>query len=425
MVFRLLIALACALPVCGATSVTLLHFSDYHSHAQPFYTEDGDRGGIARTIGYLRAQKRSGALVLSGGDTINKGSPAWSDKYGCAEWPWLNGIVDAMAFGNHDADYGVDVYRQCRASIRYPVLSANTNGFQPYAVFRVRGARIGVFAVAGSDFPALVRVPGLAFADPVAAARETVATLRGKERVDAVVMIGHEHTQPDYELARAVPGIDVIFGTHSHLLRELTRIPGTDTWFISPGQYLEAISRLVLTIDGGRVTAVSGGLVPVDSRLRTDRAIAKRVQAMQRELEADPQYRELFVPIASLDKAIGVNALALRALEVMRSATSADIALSTHSSFRHPLAAGPLTLEALRAAMPYDNEIVVCTMPGAQLQRAADAEMYVSEPIDPARTYRVATTDYVAFTAYKDVFTCEKERTGKRVREELRQRLGK
>src|SRR3954462_797917 len=92
-----------ALPLSADTTVTLLHFSDYHSHAQPFYTDEGERGGIARAIHYLQREKQRGALVFSGGGTINKGAPAWSDKYTCAEWPWFNGIIDAMAFGNHDA----------------------------------------------------------------------------------------------------------------------------------------------------------------------------------------------------------------------------------------------------------------------------------------------------------------------------------
>src|SRR5688500_10215775 len=126
---RLLLLLLLAIPAAAETRVTLLHISDYHSHALPFYTEEGERGGIARAIGYLRAEKRRGALVFSGGDTINKGAPAWSDKYGCADWPFWNGIVDAMAFGNHDADYGWDAFENCRASVRYPILSANTAGF--------------------------------------------------------------------------------------------------------------------------------------------------------------------------------------------------------------------------------------------------------------------------------------------------------
>ena len=47
---------------------------------------------------------------------INKGSPAWSDKYRCAEWPWFNGVIDAMAFGNHDPDYGIGAMQACLQS---------------------------------------------------------------------------------------------------------------------------------------------------------------------------------------------------------------------------------------------------------------------------------------------------------------------
>src|SRR6185436_473400 len=158
---KLLIALLFAAAGVRAQTVTLLHFSDYHSQAVPFYGDRGpEQGGIARAIHYLRAEKSRGALVFSGGDTINKGAPAWSDKFGCAEWPWLNGIVDAMAFGNHDADYGLDAFERCRKSVTYPILSANTPGFTRYVVLTAKGKRIGVFALAGADFPRLVHVDG-------------------------------------------------------------------------------------------------------------------------------------------------------------------------------------------------------------------------------------------------------------------------
>lgn len=431
---RFLAILLLALPVAADTTITLLHFSDYHSHALPFYTEEGQRGGIARAAGYLRAQKRAGALVFNGGDMMNKGAPAWSDKYGCVEWPWLNGIVDAMAFGNHDADYGAEAFGRCRNSTRYPILSANTAGFRPYQVFTVNGIRIGVFAVAGSDFPQLVKVPGFEFADPVEAARRTVTRLRSEENVAAVVMIGHQHAESDYALAQEVDGIDLIFGSHSHLKRELTRIPESNTWFISPGQYLSFVSRVELTFDDGRLTGINGVLVPVDSSLRADRRIARRVRTLQRELERDPQYRELFATIGRLDAPLAIADLVRQTLDTMRTATNADVALSTVSSFRRALPPGPLTMELLRGALPYDNEIVVCTMTGAQLQRVvdesakrkgSDSESYIagSEPIDETRSYRVATTDYLANIAYRDVFTCEKEKTGKRVRDELRRAL--
>ena len=56
-----------ALSLRADTTITLLQFSDYHSHALPFHTDAGERGGIARAIGYLEREKRHGALVFSGG----------------------------------------------------------------------------------------------------------------------------------------------------------------------------------------------------------------------------------------------------------------------------------------------------------------------------------------------------------------------
>lgn len=366
---------------------------------------------------------------------MNRGAPAWSDEFRCAEWSWLNGVVDAMAFGNHDVDYGRAELDRCRKSITYPILSANTEGFPRHAVFAAGGARIGVFALAGPDFEQLGVATLLAepdskpspFSDTIAAARHAVRFLREVEKVDAVVLIGHQHQEEDYRLAREVPGIDVIFGSHSHLKRDLTQIEGTRTWFISPGQYLSFISRVELTVRDGKVVSNHGGLVPVDPAMKEDRTIARRVRRMQRRLENDPEHRALFLPIATLPAAISTDALAGLALETMRAVADADLAISTTSSFRRPLPDGNLNLELLRGAMPYDNEIVTCTMSGAQWQevvRTAGAESYVAAPgvIDPARSYTVATTDYMAFVAYKDVFACEKKRTGLRVRDELRKR---
>ena len=431
----LLLALSFSLHA-AEKNVTLLHFSDYHSHALPYYAgEEGERGGLARAVAYLRGQRQNGALVFSGGDMINKGSPAWSDRYRCAEWPWLNGVVNAMAFGNHDADYGFAEFELCRKSIDYPVLSANTKGFRQYVIFDINGVLVGVFAVAGKDFPSLVKAEGLEFTDPVVAARETVARLRS-EGVDAIVMIGHEHTEDDAALARAVPGIDLIFGSHSHLRRELAQIDGTKTWFIAPGQYLEAISRVELTVGDGAVTRVRGELVPVTSRMPEDRTVGRRVRRMQRDLAGDPEYAALFQDVAHLPAALPVPRLAERTLQAMRDATKSDIALSTMSSFRQALPAGSITAEQLRAALPYDNEIVVCEMSGADVQRildentrrkGSDSELYLSMTggVDPAHTYRVATTDYLAFVAYRELFAGTKTPSGLRVRSELQKAIAK
>ena len=413
--------------------ITLLHFSDYHSHAIPFYAEgDPDRGGIARTTGYLAREKRDGALVFNGGDMLNKGAPAWSDHYGCVEWTWLNGVVDAMAFGNHDADYGYAEFAKCREKVTFPILSANTAGFRPYAVFETQGRKIGVFAVAGPDFRSLVRVPELRFGDSMAAARETVRALRQKEKVDFVVMIGHQHAGDDYALARAVPGIDLIFGSHSHVEQELTQIPETETWFISSGQYLTWISRVELRFENDQIR-VNGQLVAVDAALPGDAEIEKQVASLQSELEQHPDYQHLFVPFASLESSVSIPRLGQLAVDLMRTATNADLALSAASSFRLPLPAGPLHLEMLRNAMPYDNEVVVAELParkGRQLlafvgMQKGDASAFISGAVADGPV-RVATTDYLAMVAagYRDFFAdVDVTRTGVRVRNEVRKHL--
>jgi 5'-nucleotidase/UDP-sugar diphosphatase len=408
-------------PLFAKTRIVLLHFSDYHSHAVPFFSEGrADQGGIARAIGYMERARKSGAVVVSGGDMVNKGSPAWSDKFTCAEWSWLNGIVDAMALGNHDVDYGTEWLRDCRSHVAYPILSGNTERFPAKAIVKRGGVKIGVFAIASDDFHTLTK--GLTFADRVAAARAAVAELRSV--CDAVVMIGHERIDEDEALAREVPGIDVIFATHSHVKENFRRIAGTSTYFISPFQYLTYISRVELTIDQHRVVGATGKLVRVDSSIKADSKVAARVAKMERELEADPQYAPFFQPVGTLAHSLPVRDLGMRTVELMRDAVHADVAISTTSSFRQDLPSGVIAFETLRQAMPYDNEIVVATMAGEQLQRVldfnGDPSYATAVSVDRAKTYRVATTDYLAkVSAYKQFFA-DVEKSGLRARDQVR-----
>lgn len=443
---RLLLLLLLVATPLSAERVTLLHFSDYHSHAIPFYSEGKMRqGGIARAVGYLRDEKRRpNTFVFSGGDMVNMGAPAWSDKYRCVEWPWLNGIVDAMAYGNHDADYGAAEFERCRASLRYPIIGANVVDGEgrrlldvdgkPYLVLRTRkGLRLGVFAVAGADFdrlvpPAMRPSPAARFDDRVRIARETVRALREIERVHAVIVIGHAHREEDEQLARSVPGIDVIFGSHSHIKAEPVRIEGTDSWYVSPFQYLAYVSRIEIDLEQAGVRSVRGKLVRIGHPMREDSTIAKRVAAMQRKLERDPAYAALFRAIGFAPKALSIDdslqaqtPLGVFVMEVVRKAADADLALSTSSSFRQAIAPGRVTVEDLRATLPYPNAVLVYSLTGREVRellaiverkKGSDgyAQLAGKLEIDDDREYRVATTDYLATRAagYREFFANRK-----------------
>ncbi|MGD9047959.1 MAG: bifunctional UDP-sugar hydrolase/5'-nucleotidase [Anaerolineae bacterium] len=463
--------LALLLPVVPVTAqetttVTMVHFSDYHSHALPFYSEGQDNtAGIARAVAYLKPMADDpNTLIFNGGDTINHGTPAWSDKYMCAEWPWFNGIVDAMAFGNHDADYGPEVFAQCQATVTFPILSSNTldAAGQPlfqqdgktYVVFEAGGVKIGVFAVAGSDYVNLLNpetspVEGVSFSDRIAAAQDVVQALRDEEGVNAVVVIGHSLYEDDLELAQAVPGIDLIFGTHSHRKQELMRIEGTDTYYIAPYQYLTYMSQVQFTFTDGELSDVSGELVRMSSDLPEDPAIAQQVAQMQADLEADPEYAALFesigeagVELSTEGKESSESLLGNFVMDIFRAQAGAHMALSTASSFRQPIPPGEILEEELRTALPYTNVIYVYDLTGAQVQELLDlSASYVGSDffsqvsgvrftiagdqardvqvlnnpddpgsgysaLDPAATYNVATTNYQGLYAsgYKDLF---------------------
>jgi 5'-nucleotidase len=365
--------------------VRLAHFSDYHAHALPRPASgDGTEGGLARALAFLAPLAKEGTIVLSGGDMLSRGSPSWSDRYGCADWPWLDGVVHAMAFGNHDADYGPDAFARCRASVRFPILSANlvdADGkpfLAPYAVFERSGVKVGVFAVAGPDFGELLgesTLPfrGARFADRVVAAREVVRKLREEERAAAVVLVGHEHRPDDADLVARVPGIDLVFGTHSHHVAPLERIPGTDAWTISAGAYLANVGLVELAFRGGRLESVRGRLVPL-TRLPEDSVVAERIARMQAELEADPAWRHLFLPVATLAEPLttegglsGDSPLGRFVTGVMRKATGARVAFANASSLREPLPRGTILEEQLRAALPYPNGLLVYRLSGEQL----------------------------------------------------------
>jgi 5'-nucleotidase len=465
-------ALLAALPLSplfaqtgGASTVTLIHFSDYHSHAVPFYSEgQNDQAGIARTIAYLKAQKQStpNLLVLSGGDTMNVGSPTWSDEYKCMEWPWFNGLVDAMALGNHEFDYGADDFKKCQATAQYPVITGNfvdptskqpllTVDNKPYIVKEINGVKLGLFALVGSDFDKLIkkelRPSGGDFTDRITAAKQIVSDLRDKEKVNAVILFGHAYREEDTALAQAVPGIDLVLGTHSHYKSELTKLPNTDTWFISPFQYLTYVSRVELSFSNGKLSGVKGQLIKMDQSQPPDAGIAAQVQKLQKDLEAKRRERFIVLGTASVelsDQNVSSDESVLGnwAMDTIRQAAGTHAFFSTSSSFRAAIPPGPITVENFYTAIPYKNAIVTADMTGKQLndlidlslsKRGSDAFSQLSgvrfsinngkaaniqvlanpasekdgfAPLDPAKTYKVGTTDFLALVAagYKDLF---------------------
>ncbi|WP_257462564.1 bifunctional metallophosphatase/5'-nucleotidase [Archangium lipolyticum] len=482
-----LLAVLLFLPACQTThTVTVVGMTDYHSHAVPFYSEgEPGQGGLARALAYLKeAKSRPDTLVVSGGDMLNKGVPTWSDEYGCVEWPWLNGVVDVMALGNHDLDYGAERFERCREGLEYPLLSANLvrgDGapyFQvegrPYVVREVGGVRVGLFAVAGPDMQRLVKAEnlpaGTRWTEAKEAAREVVRALRDEEHVDAVVLIGHQLGEDDEALAREVRGIDLIMGSHSHQKVELRMLPGTRTYYVSPYQYLAYLAEVRLHFRGKKLERVEGGLVKLDVTRREDAETAAKVAELQRALvEKRPERFEvlgrLTKPLGDEGVSTGEAEVGTWATEVWRRAAGVHAFFATSAGFRAGLPAGEVTVEDFYGAIPYRNVVVTAELTGEQLaewvelsesKKGTDGYSQRSgvryevkdgrveglevlkdandpgagyERVEREGRYRVGTTDFQAYVAagYKEALSKARhvERTALDVHELLKEALRK
>ena len=114
------------------------------------------------------------------------------------------------------------------------------------------------------------------------------------------------------------------------------------------------------------------------------------------------------------------NLVADALLEVARELASDTVhaALINEGGLRVPIAAGPILMRHAYELLPFENYVTVLSLSGTQMERLADeiAEadgepiagwtmeldgddavrvLVGGEPIDPARTYRVATVDYL------------------------------
>lgn len=370
--------------------VDLYHFSDYHSHVLSFYSEgEHDIGGIARIMWYLKEiNKDDENLVFNGGDMVNIGTPAWSDKYQHIEMLWTNNLVDAMAYGNHEGDYGRDVFNTVVENVSYPILGSNivdesnnpvyVYDGKTYLTFERNKIKIGVFALVGTDFRDLVDkenrpVKNCAFIDREEVTKEVIEKMQN-ENCDVIVLIGHALEEEDIELAKAVKGIDIIFGTHSHLKKDLFRIEGTDTYMISPYQYGTYFCHVSVSFNEDGKKLIDGQLIRMGENIPKDPLTLNKVRKLQKKLEADPEYAHLYEVIGKAANELSSEngnfmdtKLGNLVVDLMRKSTDSNCALSTTSSFRGSIPPGELNYEGLKNAIPYSNIIYTYKMTGQQV----------------------------------------------------------
>ncbi|HEX7973159.1 MAG TPA: bifunctional UDP-sugar hydrolase/5'-nucleotidase, partial [Anaerolineales bacterium] len=244
--------------------LTVLHHNDSHGRLVPTTALDS-KGNTLYYQGYTqlatlikqeRAHNPNRNVLLNGGDSIQGDSMEYYFKsaglgYAADGTPLpaslqMNPFIaamnamnyTAMTLGNHEFNFGSDVFTSTFKSANFPVLQANVSdtgayglakvNVQPYTTVTLDSIKVAILGLGNHRVPNYElpsNIPGLTFTNPISTALQLTPGLNANN--DVVIALTHIGftTNPksvevdsnvDTNLAAQVPGLDVIVGSHSH-----------------------------------------------------------------------------------------------------------------------------------------------------------------------------------------------------------------
>ena len=353
---------------------------------EPFsLNDDATRGGFARlaTLIAKRKQTRAGqgpVLVLDAGDYSMGTAFAGATRETGAELQLLSLIgFDATTFGNHDFDLGPDGTAGAIAAAakagHVPVLVASNTDFSAddtklvglqrlargglvrrYVVIERGGIRFGIFGLLGKEAQLYTDGAGaVVFGDPVETAQKMVTLLRKTQKADVIIALSHGGMEKgkdgrftdgeDVRIAKAVPGIDVVIGAHSHTELHEPVIVNGRTPVVQTGKYGENLGELVITLDGSKLTVEFYKLYPIDDTIIGDQAIADEIDKFKKtvtEVVFKSRGYHIDQPLAVAPRDIpntytdiaASTVLANFCTDAFRQATKADIGFTANGMMR-------------------------------------------------------------------------------------------
>ena len=384
----------------GKKTFTILHANDLHSNFlglgpasdyTPFtLNDDATLGGYARQATLIAQRKQAHkdqgpVLVLCAGDYSMGTAFGAATRETGGELQLMSMMgYDATTFGNHEFDLGPaglgqSISAAAKAGHVPAIVASNTKfegndaslaGLQRlakagvvrrYVVIERGSIRFGIFGLLGKEAMFYTSGGAVKFADPIETAKEMVKILRETEKVNVVIALSHGGLTKgadgrfidgeDVQLAKAVPGIDIVIGGHSHTFLSGAIIVNGRTPVVQAGVNGQSLGELVVTLDGGKLTVDSHKLFPVDDTIMGDKAIANEIEKLKKNVTkivfASRGY-SIDQPLAIAPRDIpniftdipASTILANLITDSFREATKADIGFSVNGLMRAPLTRG-------------------------------------------------------------------------------------
>ena len=407
LIFALLGLSACdtgTQPGQDSNTVTLLFTNDVESAYDPipaFWLDDQEMiGGIAEMTSLINELRRTepNVFLFDSGD-IFTGALAKLTEGRLAFELMITMGYDAMAIGNHEFEYGHEIFAWQKNRAPFPVLGANffyKDTDHPYAqshaVIERNGIRIGVIGIMGQDAVSAIIPSFIAPLDvtvPAEAVQRSIDELR--DDVDLVVLLTHQgKTAPmqtdaesdprlqrdidaDISLAGAVSGVDVLFAGHADAgTPEPVIHPETGTIIMQTYGQATHLGYLQLTLDPETREIVShhGKLIPVDPALHApDPGILAKLAGYRSKY---PEIREVVGKTAARmnRRYIEESDVGHLFADAFLSIAGTDVAFIHSGSLRKDLPGGEVRVVDLLDTYPFVDDVIVKEMSGEQLRRA-------------------------------------------------------
>jgi len=302
-----------------------------------------------------------------------------------------------------------------------------------YVIKELKGIRVALIGIVTEDVPLSTHprnVAGLRFISHTETAEKYIKELKGK--ADVVVVLSHIGFPADRDLAEKVKGIDVIVGGHSHT--KITKpVSIGSTLIVQAWEHGKALGVLDLTVKDGKIIGFEGHLEEIKPQKgKEDRVTLAIVKKYKERVDAvlNESIGEAEMDLDGENVRKGETNLGNFIADIMRRASMADVTLINGGGIRTSIKKGEVRVKDVYSVLPFDNYIVAIKLTGKQIKEALEhgvsavedeegrfpqvsgltfkysptekrgsrvKEVYIAgKPIDPDRTYIVATNDFLA-----------------------------
>ena len=446
------IRFAGAQPAPHTAQVTFVLVNDIYLMSDTLMPDGKRRGGFARLAAVVKAEraraKAAGGSVIfaHAGDTLSPSLMSSLDQ-GASIVTLTNQVApDIFTPGNHEYDFGKAVFLERMAAASFPRYGANLRnadgarlpGFQDRSMVTAGGVRIGLTGATYDD-SARASDPGdLKFLPSVATLITQARELRG-EGADFVVAVAHVTREQGYELYRS-DTIDLILTGHTHDL--FINYDGNTAMVESnyDAHYVTAIDVAIgiKEEDGKRLVTWWPQFRVIDTAVVTpDPEMADVVAKYEADLgrHLDTPIGTTAIELDSRNTTVRSRETAIGALvaDAMRWSAQTDTAITNGGGIRGGKIYPPgatLTRRDVLAELPFGNRLITLDVTGAVLTAAIEnglsrlpnpsgrfpqvsgltIEADISRPpgsrviavkvgdapLDPAKTYSLATNEFMA-----------------------------